>query len=652
MAAYSLDFWKTLFPYLALWRRLSLEQRLVARWLQPGYQDPHPALATLPPDLSEQLFETDAKGRQRPRPEFHRLLGFLQRIGQWSPEHGIEVPLQVQQLTTYEQRLALTGLSSGTATEVITAALVRRIQDGWFVKTLLASDSPGYYLAAIGGWLPEGQLYTEAHHDALRSWVGRELENGPGAAPLVADAFRVSGSEVPPEEMIHLLINHGLVLLALSPKSIEAVVQAPTPVEAVRQGPDNLALRKFKGLESFARPFLIDDVDAYLRAVKADPAPLLSDGINVPVAHHRKVARTFLPLPFEVSMSGWEAEYRASAAWWVLTSLDLISVSGHGRKTWKASLDPKGEAWLKLAREKKLESLLQELPCGRREAHRLGIRFAWLGEFAAHPFPYAALSNGLFEWMDAAIARLEEPFDFTAWIKSAIKGFNPLIAAAEQDLDLGARWMRWDAPPQHVYERLLHHQVARLCSIGALLLSVDEEGRLGLSLTGVGRWLYGLSDSWCLPEEGRPVAVVGGDFTVTLLESALGFESDLLAFADQVGGSGGAGTTYKITRQSVQKAVHGGLSVENMLQTLRPWAKNVLPANVVHEIGAWAGSRRSLIIREAILVESEDALIVAEALSQFPKDFERVSPTVLKYIGTGNRAALGKRLGKKGFFTD
>lgn len=652
MAGYSLDFWKTLLPHLELWRGLSLTQRRAATRLAPTYQDPIPELAALPPAVAGQLFETDAKGRQRAGPGLRRLLAFLQRLADWTLDDSVDVALHVQQLTTYDQRLALTGLRSGTSTEVITAALVRRILEGGFAKTLLASDSPGYYLASISGWLPEGQEFREAHLAALRTWVGKILEEDPDSLPLTADTFRVEGSRVPPEEMVHLLLNHGLLLLSLEPDSLEPMIHVPVPFQAVRQGPENLVLRKFTGRENFVRPFLIDDMDVYLRALKADPAPLLSDGVNVSVAYHRKVARNLLPMPFAATMPGWEDESRAAAAWWMSERLGLVSVSGRGRKTMKASLGPKGEAWLKLTRDERLERILQQLPCGRRKAHPVSTRFSWLGDFAVHAFPYAALSAEIFEGMDAAIARLETPVAFSGWAESAAKGFNPLVAAAERDLDLGARWMRWDEPPQSVYARLLQHQAARLASVGAIVFSVDEDVRIGLSLTGVGRWLYGLAESWSLPAEGRPIAVVGGDFTVTMLEASPILESDLIAFAEPAGESGMAGTAFKITRQSVQKAVHGGQTAGEMLSTLRRWSKNAVPANVAHEIAAWAGSRRTFTLRESILIECEDPVVAAELHSQFSKDFEKISPTVLEYVGAGARQALVKRLAKKGFFTD
>ncbi len=73
---------------------------------------------------------------------------------------------------------------------------------------------------------------------------------------------------------------------------------------------------------------------------------------------------------------------------------------------------------------------------------------------------------------------------------------------------------------------------------------------------------------------------------------------------------------------------------------------------MAHEIEDWAGSKRSVKLSEAILLEGPDPIHMAEILSQFPKEFARVSPTVLKYLGAGKRGALVKRLAKKGFFAD
>jgi hypothetical protein len=145
------------------------------------------------------------------------------------------------------------------------------------------------------------------------------------------------------------------------------------------------------------------------------------------------------------------------------------------------------------------------------------------------------------------------------------------------------------------------------------------------------------------------VAVVSGDFTVTLLEPAPDFLLELREFAEPAT-QGGSGTAWRLTQRTVQAAAHRGLSGEGMLSTLRSWSKHALPANVAHELEAWTRPRPGLRLSEAVLVEGDDPVRMAELLSAFPKDLVRMSPNVLRAKPGTKRLALLKRMAKRGFF--
>lgn len=429
------------------------------------------------------------------------------------------------------------------------------------------------------------------------------------------------------------------------------------------QKPANLVLRKptdfpASGSHAFSRPFLLDDIDAYLHALQADPAPLMSDGESVLITYHRKVGRLLFSLP-HAPRSGFEGEARARAAWWVIDAFGLavfrFRASG-ARKSRMAVVGPEGEAWLASSCERKLDRLLARVPCGRRKPYTLQERFSWVGHLDTIPFPYAALNARVFEWMDAAVADLAgiEGFaDFDAWITRAASHGNPFLADAGADADAEGRWRRWAASPQIAYAFLLQRYLGRLCSLGAVALAADGQGNLGVSLTPIGRYLVGLSDNWEMPvEKFRRIAMVGADFSIVLLEDSPVLALELSAFALREGEGAAPGTVFRLTRGSVQAGVHRGLSGEGMLGLLQACAKKGIPANVAHEIKDWASSKRSVTLSESILVEAEDPILLAEILSRFPKDFVRVAPGTLKYLGGGKRAALEKRLAKRGFFTD
>ena len=109
---------------------------------------------------------------------------------------------------------------------------------------------------------------------------------------------------------------------------------------------------------------------------------------------------------------------------------------------------------------------------------------------------------------------------------------------------------------------------------------------------------------------------------------------------------------FRLSRRSVQAGAHRGMTAADMLRILNAWTRTPVPANVVHEIEAWCGSKPVVRLAETILVEGEDPVVMADILSRFPKEFARLTPTVLRYLGKGKRAALLKRLANKGFFTE
>lgn len=702
MAAYSLSFWKTILPHLAPWREFDIEQRAAALELTPGYQALPPALKALSPELLERYFEKDAKGRHRPVPEFRRLVDFVDRLGKWSKHQGIDTTIYVQQLTTYTQRHALTGIHSGSSADIAAAALERRMAEGWFVRMWLEKDSHDAFLVAVANWMPEEVALTAGHYAALKSWLKQTHKRDIPAYYLKQNTFEVPGAGIPPEELLYLALAYGLVQLVLYPESFEVAVQLLNPSEKAVQHPDRAEKRKLSATlsatgsiatRSFSRPYLIDDVEVCLRAVKAEPAPLLSDGIHLPVAHLRKVAKRFLPLPEPLPREGFAPEDRARAAWWFINALGLVSMTGRGRKTWKAELDAKGEAWLLLDKRRKLETLLEHAPFGARKAWKRGERHAWLGDYETLPLPYSAITPRLFEWLDALAAGLSkpanpakpaepakpaspakpakptkptepkespeptepsEPVAFWEWLASAAAHANPLVEDLQADPYLPGQWARWDRTPEETFTEFLCHYLGRLSSLGAVALSKDDQGNLGVSLTPIGRYQFGQAGDWKLADEARPVAVVGGDFSIVLLHPAPDLALELAPFTDPAGNvdEGRPVTHFRLTRRSVQAGVHQGMAAADMLRILKAWSRTALPANVIHEIESWCASKPVVRLAESILVEGEDPVVMAEVLARFPREFVRLTPTVLRYLGKGKRAALLKRLANKGFFTE
>lgn len=650
MAAYSLDFWNRVIPLLTIWKDLTLRQRKSAVKLETRYERLGKEWADLPADTLNQLFETSTKGLHRPLLDFQKLIGLQKRLDLWSRLRTIETTTYIHEYTTHVQRHALSGVRPGVSPETHVAALVRKIIDGGFTKMLLESDSHKDFLVAVSHWEPEAKSLDERHYLALKAWLAKVTAKGSAGCLLHNQTFFPYDGGIPPGELTYLALSYGLAVVTNAPDTLEVYLQVAGVTKVLVQSADKCVTRILNATSTFTRPFLLEDMEVYLRSLKTNAALPLSDGRGVALAHHRKVAKRFLPLPYLLPHANFESEDRAMAAWWMISALKLATPQGDRWAPELFRLNSVGENWLLLSKEKKLEAILTKVPCGRRKSRILNEDdlYSWLGDFQNNPIPYHALTERVFSWMDVVMAHLEEPTETFEWLKKVSTHSNPFLADSDNSPELQGYWARWHTNPKTSYTNLLTRYLARLISLGAIAISHDDQSNVGVSLTSVGKWLFGLSQTWTLAEEIRPIALVGADFSLTLLESAPSIALDVSDFTETVM----AGTSYRITRASVQNAIHRGRKAEEILTTLRACSKKEIPANVAHEIEAWSASKQSVHLSEAILVEGQDPIAMAEIMSRFPNDFARISPTLLKFIGKGKLSDLGKKLIKKGFFID
>lgn len=639
------EYWERLLPLLPHWLGLTVPQRAAALALPPGYQPPHPAFSGAPAALDSFCFDTDNSGRKRPTPAFQSLIGCVRRLGAWSLPKGLDMQAYVHATTTTAQRHAMTGTQIGSRSEWATQAFVRRLRQGASGRALIECAGPAPFIRAMGGWVPGGDDFGTAKFGMLKKWFSGIIRNGDAAFALDAGIFGNPDGPSDPADLLHLALGFGLAVVYRRQDDFLPCFLAIAPKAVFEHKPENVVLKAAEAGNPFRRPFLLDDIETWLRELKARPAPVLSDGWNVPLAHQRKVAKGFLSLPAWLPASGFTAEDRAGASLWIILKLELAVSSGDGRKDWRLGTGPKGEAWLARPREEKLAAILEAVPLGRRAKHSEYEALAFLGDFAATPFPYAAATSLLFAWLDRAFADLRGPSDWRTFFASAAEKANPFICESERDPALDGRWAAWETSPEKVYASLLHRYAGRLAGLGALGFAEGGAGHPAVFPTEIGDWLYGRAGKWSLPEVRKGVAVVGADFTVALLEKSLEAGVELSAFAES------EGNVFRITKKSVQAAVHAGHTAGGMVAALEALSKHVLPANVAHEIREWAANKRSVKVQEAILVEGEDPLALAELRAAFPRDFAAVSPLALKYLGKGTREALMRRLAKKGFFT-
>jgi len=646
MFGFTRSYWQELLPHLPLWHALTLPQRQAVLSLPHTYQAPLHALRNLAPHLDAALFETDAAGRKRPSVALRRLTAFNLRLATWSLPDGIEIEFYVRSTTTLAQRNAFTGLRPGSDPALATFAYADRMAAGAFSRALAESKKPQDFIRAMGGWVPDGQEFGTVRYLALKAWLSRATEKGSSIRMLDATAFEDAGGACDAVDLLHLAVGFGLCLPVRTLDTLLPAFVVFAPAAAADQKPANVKYRPASSAarETFSRPFLLDDIDAWLRALKLSPAPVLSDGWNVPLAHQRKVAKGLAPLPGFLPQKVFEAEDRSAAALWMVFGLKLAAAHGDARKEWRFGLGPRGEAWLGRSREEKMADILQIVPMGGRAERNWQETFDYLGDFEANPMPYRAATNTVFAWLHEAFAGLRAPSDWQTFRDSAAEKANPFLFEADQHAELAGRWGAWDADAQETYAALLHGYAGRLAGLGALAFGDLGKGNLAVSLSPVGEWLFGLRDAWSLPQAPKGVAVVSADFTVTLLERTPEAALDLSAFADS------EGNVFRITKKSVQAAAHLGRTAVSMLAVLEGLSKHALPPNVAHEIREWAEARKTVRLEETLLIEGDDPVVLAEIRATFPKEFAPVGTVALKYLGKGKREAVLRRLAKKGFF--
>jgi hypothetical protein len=650
MYGFTREYWRSLLPKIPRWHALTVPQRIAALNLPPGFHDLHPAFRSLPADLDAFCFDTDKPGHKRVTPDFQSLIAFIKRLGTWSRPGGTDLRAYVGAATTMAQRNAMTGIRPGHNSEYATQAFVNRFKSGAFGRALAESETPAPFIRAVGGWVPGGAEFGTAEFRLLREWFLQATRQGDAAYSLDGGAFEDPKGKVPPEDLLNLAVGFGLAIVFRREEDLLPCFAAAAPKAVAQHKPENLVLKPVPSADLFWRPFVIDDMDAWLRSLKAHPAPVLSDGWNVPLAHHRKVAKEFIPLPPWLPPTGFQAEDRAGPALWLVLSLELAATLGDKRKDWRLGIGPKGEAWLALSREEKLAAILGAAPLasarrGKRDKPSQYDTLVYLGDFAANPFPYAAATPLLFDWLQQGFARLSGPADWQGFWKSAAAKANPFIRDMDRDPELEGRWALWETSPEDAYARLMHRYAGRLAGLGAIGFAQDGTGPLAVSPTPIGDWLFGRADKWSLPRGRKGVAVVGADFTVTLVEKSPEARVELSALAESVGDA------FRITKKSVQAAAHGGRTAESMLAMLADLSKHPLPANVAHEIAAWAGGKKSVRVEETLLIEGDDPVVLAEIRAAFPKEFAAVGTSALKYLGKGSRDAVARRLAKKGFFS-
>ncbi|ADV64175.1 hypothetical protein Isop_3618 [Isosphaera pallida ATCC 43644] len=198
-------------------------------------------------------------------------------------------------------------------------------------------------------------------------------------------------------------------------------------------------------------------------------------------------------------------------------------------------------------------------------------------------------------------------------------------------------------------ERLVrNHLLLRLVPWGAVQLGVDARGKATVRrLPALREWFRaagadpvaqadGQSDrdggETAPPQREPPTrVVVQPDFSVMVIGPDDGPVVDLRPYSQGPSGPIQPGSVvFKLTRESVQRAVVQGHSLATLLAVLQTRSDKTPPANVIRQLETWGASVRSVTAELRILLRCDDAETADRVMAALGKaQVERLTPTLV-----------------------
>lgn len=183
--------------------------------------------------------------------------------------------------------------------------------------------------------------------------------------------------------------------------------------------------------------------------------------------------------------------------------------------------------------------------------------------------------------------------------------------------------------------RLLSDLVAtRLVGLGCVQMGRDAAGRALLARLPRLEGYFGREVPRDAAADAATRVVVQPDFTVFVIGTDPGPAAQLAPFCDRVQGSAGQGAlTYRLSRESIYRAIGGGMKPGEIVERLRKSASNELPANVASEVATWCGQARTVSVGTATVIRCPDGDTAARVCAALGKSAERMGDKMVAYDG-------------------
>jgi len=451
-------------------------------------------------------------------------------------------------------------------------------------------------------------LFTGQHvTECARLLLARVVEsNAPLPLHMLADelaSFHPGGILA---KALRSLTNHVLIVLGYDEVCGDLVAGLWPPLRRrmLSQGSDVIPPATCKEpSETFGHSFLLDDLLAVVLAASAEPLPVKSGNLlEVYAAKAKKINATLIPVPAWVCDRLYEQTQRVQIAVGAAFAFGLLTKN----KRTELSLSADGARWLRLDARDRCCAVLDILMARRWKKgwHNSNWNYctSW-GKFRTSPMESDILP------MEDALAKtfchlpkdgshvpLNEFLEFVAEHHSPLGhavGHDGFVFIPVPGNYGGWSWKKRDVTTlgPEILAELRSFLETRLVPLGAIRLGRSGK-QTSVAITGIGRYFLGAERSLQLaPEPTTGRVVVQPNFEIVFLGPNLGAEAELGPFCERAGA--GTGTVFRLTKASVQTALHRGMEIERIADALRKTAGHELPQNVQAELSGWAAARQT-----------------------------------------------------------
>jgi hypothetical protein len=220
----------------------------------------------------------------------------------------------------------------------------------------------------------------------------------------------------------------------------------------------------------------------------------------------------------------------------------------------------------------------------------------------------------------------------------SVRDGNRLLPPLEEEREEAAR-------------RLLHEFILnRLIPLGCLQAGRDTSGELLITRRPRLDEYFGHPPA----QDTGPAAggetrvVVQPDFSVLLIGLDSSPAAELAPVCERVQGRPGEGAvTYRLTRDSVARAVAAGLRAEDILSRLEKHARTPVPGNVAQEVREWCAWVRRVTLERVLLLRCPDAAAADRVIGVLGRRVERLNETTLA-VSEGVTAAQRQKMRDQG----